>query len=165
MSELELALKDSDEEAQNTISKWQESHTALEEKNAELLSSIETYKADLDEAQNAIAKWQESYTLIEGNNAELESSLETSTANLEKAQSAIANWQASHNALEEKNAELQRSLDTTNTDLRELQKELEATKKDLTDAKEIVHTDEDANILWQGTMASLVPVCCIFKRK
>lgn len=66
MDELESAAKDQEEEASNAIAQWQETYTALEEKNNELLASVEAAQADLNDAKTKLSETEGSLLEAEG---------------------------------------------------------------------------------------------------
>ena len=81
VGELEAAVKEQEKEASEVISKWEESYSALEKKNSELLTALEAKDADsealsslqtrLDETQVALDETKAK--LSDGENAAIES--------------------------------------------------------------------------------------------
>lgn len=80
MGELESTVKEQEKEANDVISKWEESYSALEEKHSELLAALEAKEHDsealsslqtrLDEAQGALDETKAK--LSDGENAAVE---------------------------------------------------------------------------------------------
>jgi chromosome segregation ATPase len=106
---LEEQLEEQSGDADEAISQWQESYSALEAQNLELESqsiervreiesTIKSLEGQLEEQSNdfdnAILQWEESYAALEDLNSKLEKQLETITKNDELAQGAKAHTEA-----------------------------------------------------------------------
>ncbi|CAB9510979.1 Inherit from KOG: Kinesin family member [Seminavis robusta] len=168
IKDMEIQLTEQEENATTVIAKWQESCNALEEKNAELLSALESCgvgeegvisrealallherlreteaslasaRAHMKDDDDVVLRWQERVAELEAAGKEFDSQL--SQQELE-AKTAIAQWQESCTSLQEQNTEL-------------LSKH-EQMQQELNEAKARILEDEDVVAKWQDRTSAL----------
>lgn len=99
---MEEQLTEQEEEASTAISKWQESCTALEERNVELLKALGEAGAGAKDAESVVVKEarpQESFSTSPKEMVETKTALSESQAKLEEAESVIVKWEGEPHSL------------------------------------------------------------------
>jgi chromosome segregation ATPase len=170
---LEAQLEEQCNDADNAISQWQESYSALEAQNLELESqsiervreielTVKNLEGQLEEQSNdfdnAISHWNESYGALEDRNSELENQLETIAKNGELVLGAEAHVEAATEPQEISAAAPQGSVVTEMASLKSqldeereahtsTQSQLVAIRKELED---FTVESEEIVYLWKG---------------
>lgn len=180
IGDMEVQLREQEENASAVIAKWQDSCNALEEKNAELLSSLESFgpgepisiegllalqerlretesalakaKDDLKDDDDVVLRWQERVAELEAASKEFATQMGQQE---EDAKIAITKWQESCNALVEQSQKLTEQLEASHEKEVLLGSQLQETQKELEDAKASLRDDEISLAKWQERVSDL----------